>query len=62
MIKPNSRKTCLASVKDNNATIQMRVCAIDQHTLNDGQKNNNDEEEKGNVEEDSVDFIIVAIG
>ena len=31
-------------------------------TLNDGQKNNDNEEEERNIEEDSVDFVLVAIG
>jgi len=35
--------------------------SVDNQTLNDGQQNDNDEEEEGDVEEDAVDFVIVAI-
>ena len=31
-------------------------------TLNDGQQDDNDEEEECNVEDDSVDFIVITVG
>lgn len=35
---------------------------VDDQTLNDGQKDNNDKEEEGYVENDAIDFIFVADG
>lgn len=31
------------------------------NTLNDGQQNNNDEKEEGDIEENAVNFIVVTI-
>lgn len=36
--------------------------SVNNQTLNDGQKDNNNEEEESNVENDSIDFVVVSIG